>query len=1197
MHMKLKIISLSVLLFLITTPLFIQFFHQLPSSYSFLETNYSQPLLNYKSSIANQTFFFWNGTYKTLFQPQTIWSGSENYTLISPTQYSISEDFNGTLNHRIVNDLTRIISNSDNPRWENTSHEPFWIHTNVELNSTVYVSSAVTVGDIMMNVSSQEVISLWGKSYDCWRLTDLGATNSTAYYDRNTGFLINGTYEWGGFFTYTFYLVKTNAEALPNIEIRSPSASIFYRSEIPIVIKNFTEIDTVWFRNSSNGGLSWSKNYTLTYNSSFYVNSSQLIWKDGNYILQVFVNNSYNITISKWHYFQVLATGPKIQIISPLNTTYFHKNFLLIIENTTYVNQSWFRFDKGAGWIGNFTITYNGSIFKNDSIIWEDGVYHLQVFANDSLGQIAQRDRWFIIDTIFPLNLSSNSFTDEYPKIGIDSNNKIHTVWIKNTGISYEIIYNNNLIGHFGNSSVLFNSFYELHNLEIVVDSLNIAHVIWMEKESPLSDLYYINNSKGSFGTPLKLQRSPLELFLDANLAVDINNTAHLLIVGSTIISGNYTVWYTNNSDGDFTVRTLIESNYSNRYITPAIGIDASKIVHLFWADNSTGNFDIFYKNNSKGMFTDPPLKISANFEEDSSPDVAIDSSKNIHLTWNSKINDQFDIAYVEIASGNCSPPIIVSKNSIKSDIHPQIAIDTGISPDAVFIAWVGEFQGNLRPFITDNRGGNFLTPRLINDVSENSSSVDLGIHPFEGLLYLIWSGDDSIDSEIYFTEEYNPLALVSPFNTTYTTNSISVTAINSSRHLIQVWYRNRTGASTWSSNYTLTWNGFYFGNTTNLFWPNNTVTVQIFSNDSAGKLFSATNVFSVDYIAPIGFQWINTSTQTVQKTAPIWINGTAWDPSPSSGIREITIIQSNTSNGIFDWSINIGNMQNFAFYNISPIADNILNSFYEVRISIVDYAGNSYELVCNVTIEINPPTGFQNPSTDLSHPQNGNTQGWIWINGTSFDTGFGVKNISISKTNITGGGNFTNNLGNTSNWSFHNTSTILDGAWAITITIFDRADHAVNLTGIIHVDTIPPPQPNLTISTPNDTGVLLSWEQVTDQTSVSYYIYRNGILIGFTTSLSYLDSGLTPGTYNYYLIPIDSAGNLGPPSESKAIVIPEPPPPFPWYLIILLIVIVAASVLAGRFFVRKRKKKIQDSSSSQSHNSNKKSVTLKKAK
>ncbi len=71
----------------------------------------------------------------------------------------------------------------------------------------------------------------------------------------------------------------------------------------------------------------------------------------------------------------------------------------------------------------------------------------------------------------------------------------------------------------------------------------------------------------------------------------------------------------------------------------------------------------------------------------------------------------------------------------------------------------------------------------------------------------------------------------------------------------------------------------------------------------------------------------------------------------------------------------------------------------------------------------------------------------------------------------------------------------------------------------------------SLSATAAGPTSVQLGWTAATDNVGVAgYNVYRDGALVGTTSALSHLDSGLQPATaYAYELRAYDAAGNVGP--------------------------------------------------------------------
>jgi hypothetical protein len=90
-------------------------------------------------------------------------------------------------------------------------HEPGWIHTNVSLNDIVLIV-VDGAGDFPFNITGELVYDLTGFGLiEVWVL-EHEASNSTAWYEKSTGILINGTFAYGGGDNYTMTFVDTNAQ-------------------------------------------------------------------------------------------------------------------------------------------------------------------------------------------------------------------------------------------------------------------------------------------------------------------------------------------------------------------------------------------------------------------------------------------------------------------------------------------------------------------------------------------------------------------------------------------------------------------------------------------------------------------------------------------------------------------------------------------------------------------------------------------------------------------------------------------------------------------------------------------------------------------------------------------------------------------------------------------------------------------------
>jgi hypothetical protein len=111
-----------------------------------------------------------------------------------------------------VDSQTRILSSSlGGISFGSGTHTPLWVFTEISLNDVVPIAVA-SEGDHDFIVSDELTYLL--PSYgivDVWVLEDLTLPGGVAYYEKNTGTLLNGTFFYsGGSYNYTFELLNTN---------------------------------------------------------------------------------------------------------------------------------------------------------------------------------------------------------------------------------------------------------------------------------------------------------------------------------------------------------------------------------------------------------------------------------------------------------------------------------------------------------------------------------------------------------------------------------------------------------------------------------------------------------------------------------------------------------------------------------------------------------------------------------------------------------------------------------------------------------------------------------------------------------------------------------------------------------------------------------------------------------------------------
>jgi hypothetical protein len=123
------------------------------------------------------------------------------------------------------------------------------------------------------------------------------------------------------------------------------------------------------------------------------------------------------------------------------------------------------------------------------------------------------------------------------------------------------------------------------------------------------------------------------------------------------------------------------------------IAIDSNDNIHVVWSDETPGNDEIFYKMSTNGGMTWSGAKrLTWNAEGSAFPDIAVDTSDNIHVVWQDSVKGKYEIFHKRSTNGGISWTTKRLTWSPGSSYWPGIAID---SSDQIHIVWVDYTPGN----------------------------------------------------------------------------------------------------------------------------------------------------------------------------------------------------------------------------------------------------------------------------------------------------------------------------------------------------------------------------------------------------------------------------------------------------------------------------------------------------------------------
>jgi hypothetical protein len=340
----------------------------------------------------------------------------------------------------------------------------------------------------------------------------------------------------------------------------SPAIAVDSGNTIHMVLHDDTPgKPEIYYKRSTNGGVSWSGIKRLTWNSTW------------SYSPAISLDSSNNIHIV-WHDY------------TPGNPDIYYKRST----------------DGGITWGGTKRLIWtSGNSFNpaiavdssdNIHLVWlDDTPGNLEIFYKKSTdGGItwggAKRLTW-------------NAGTSLSPAIAVDSSDNIHLVWYDYTPGDSEIFYKRSTNGGMSWSGTMRLTWNAGGSLSpaIAVDSSSNVYVVWPDYTSGNVEIYYKRSTNGGvkWGGDKRLTWNAGESG-DPAIAVDSNSRLH--VVWNDKYPGDAEIYYKKSTDKGVSWTTKRLTWNSGDSLRPDIFVDSNKNIHVVWCDITPGNFEIYYR-------------------------------------------------------------------------------------------------------------------------------------------------------------------------------------------------------------------------------------------------------------------------------------------------------------------------------------------------------------------------------------------------------------------------------------------------------------------------------------------------------------------------------------------------------------------------------------------------------------------------
>ena len=182
----------------------------------------------------------------------------------------------------------------------------------------------------------------------------------------------------------------------------------------------------------------------------------------------------------------------------------------------------------------------------------------------------------------------------------------------------------------------------------MIRDSTGNLHLVWHQPDIPIGEIYYkkSTNSGSTWTSPTRLTWNAGSSWLPA-IAVSLTGTLH--VVWEDDVSGNKEIYHKKSIDNGSTWTNPLRLTWtSGETISPAVTVDGSGMVLVFWSDNSSGHYEIFVKRSiDSGSTWMAPRRLTWNSGGSIiQKNGAYSGGTSTAITWGDSTSGLFEIYY-----------------------------------------------------------------------------------------------------------------------------------------------------------------------------------------------------------------------------------------------------------------------------------------------------------------------------------------------------------------------------------------------------------------------------------------------------------------------------------------------------------------------------------------------------------------------
>src|SRR5712664_2459027 len=419
----------------------------------------------------------------------------------------------------------------------------------------------------------------------------------------------------------------------------------------------------------------------------------------------------------------------------------------------------------------------------NIYVVWEDD-------SNTNSNILFSRSTDGGVTFSAPKNLSNTSGFSFNPRIAADTHGAINVVWEDDTPGNLDVMFSHSTDGGLTFSTPLnvSNDAPNSDSPQIAADASGNLYILWENTSVTLAVVFSRSTDGGvTFSTPVNVSTNAGGSF-SPQMAVDPGGNISVVWEDDAFTSSDISFSRSADHGATFSIPKSLSNNIGNS-VSPQVTVDLTGNINVSWQNDGPGNPDIFFSRSSdKGATFSTPKNLSNSPGLSNAPQIKVDAGGNINVVWadNNPPDLNPDVFFVRSSDGGAtfSAAQNVSQNSGFSS-NPWLTVDAGAN---INVAWEDNTPGNRDIFFarSTDSGATFPTPVNLSADSGLSLAAQIAADK-NGNINVAWQDHTPGISQIFFSRlpadvgaNQPPTIVTPPANQTVTagqTATFSVTA------------------------------------------------------------------------------------------------------------------------------------------------------------------------------------------------------------------------------------------------------------------------------------------------------------------------------------------------------------------------------------------------------------------------------------